>query len=349
MTRIVEIIVRSTGRNGGGTNAAAGPFPARIVSLAPIWGVGLLLLLYTGTYLFNPEVPGNNHNPCCTSGWLGWSDQGRYYASASAFEAGDLRPDEHWYPLGYPLLAVPFGFLKAHRFFLVDLACLLATFLVFIRFARRLAVSDGAAALLFLLTTCADTMILRQWVIPWTTSPSAVLIWLLLLVAAGQAAGERRPFLLGMLAMALPLFRPTDAIVSAICLAWAAMADLRAGRLRVRHIGLVAAGGGVLLLPYAALYLAIYGPHPTPYTLHSQEIGFTAQNPVWRAYVLLIEPRQWFFAGRGLFARMPWLILGVAGAIAAWLRPGPARLLSLCLTAYCLLFVAYVDLLPTGV
>ncbi len=115
-----------------------------------------------------------------------------------------------------------------------------------------------------------------------------------------------------------------------------------------RDIALVVAGLALPILPYAALYLVIYGLHPTAYMINSGSIGLTLHNPVWRAYVLLIEPRQWFFAGEGVLERIPWLLFGFAGALWAWRRGAALALLSVCLIAYCLFFLCYVDLLPTG-
>jgi hypothetical protein len=80
----------------------------------------------------------------------------------------------------------------------------------------------------------------------------------------------------------------------------------------------------------------------------SRQIGFTVHNPIWRAYVLLIEPRQWFFEGQGLMRRMPWLLFGFSGAVWALRRGGAASLLAACLLAYGILFTCYVDLLPTS-
>jgi hypothetical protein len=312
------------------------------------WTVLLLTALYTVYYLDDSARPGNNSRPCCIKGWIGWWDQGQYYASVWALAAGDLDPNRHWYPLGYPLLAMPFKFLGSHPFFPIDLASLLICYAAFLAFARRTGVSTIAAVTVFLLTVCADPLLFKQWAIPWTTSPGAATTWALLATAAAYLGGRRRPFLLGFLAASLPLFRPTDAIISVICLGWVALAELRISRLRALHVGAVVLGGLTPLIPYAALYLAIYGPVATPYMVHSKDIGFTLHNLVWRAFVLLLEPRQWFFAGEGLLARIPWLILGFAGALVAWRRMGPTALLAACLIAYCLVMLAYVDLLPTG-
>jgi hypothetical protein len=308
----------------------------------------LLAVLYTGFYLANPATPASNPDPSCFRGWIGWGDQGFYYKSAHALWVGNLDPGAHWYPLGYAMLAVPFALLGSHPFFFVDLAALIAAYAGFIVFARRVDVSPPIATVLFLLTSCADTLIFKQWVIPWSTTPAAAVIWGLLAVSSSHLQGDRRPFLLGVLAGALPLLRPTDGIISGICLAWVAVADLRGRRLRRRDALLAAAGVAALVLPYLALHLAIYGPHPSQYMLNSRGIGFTAHNLLWRAYVLLIEPRQWFFAGQGLLRRMPWLLFGFAGALWGLRRGGAAALLAACLIAYGVLFLCYVDLLPTG-
>ncbi len=312
-----------------------------------------LALLYTGFYLADPALPGNQLDPCCVKGWLGWGDQGFYYQSLAALAKGDLDPSHHWYPLGYSLLAVPFTFLRNNAFFPVDLASLLITYGAFLVFARRVGVSTPAAVIVFLLTVCADPLLFEQWAIPWNTSPSAALIWSLLAVAAvylqgGHLRGTRKPLLLGALAGGLPLIRPTDALISGIVLLWLLADDIKNGHANWRDFASLAVGGGSPIAAYGLLHAAIYGWHETTYMTNSQWIGFTAHNPVWRAYVLLIEPRQWFFFGRGLLARMPWLLLGLAGSLWVWRGRGPAALLSTCLLAYCLLFLSYVDLLPTG-
>ena len=313
-----------------------------------VYGGFLLLVLYIGFYLANPMAPGNSFDPCCIRGWIGWGDQGFYYKSAAALAAGNLNPDFHWYPLGYAILAAPFEFLGNHPFFPVDAICLIAVYTAIILFARRVGISPTVAAIIVLLTLCADRFMFEQWAIPWTTTPAAALIWGLLAASAAHLQGQRQPFLIGLFAAALPLTRPTDGIVSAVCVAWVGMAELRAARLKWRDLAWLAVGVALPILPYAALHLAIYGPNATQYMLNSRGVGFTAHNPIWRAYVLLIEPRQWFFTGEGLIPRMPWLLLGGAGALWAFWRGGAAALLSACLIVYCALYLCYTDLLPTN-
>jgi len=314
----------------------------------PALGGGALAVLYIVFYLAYPATPGGTLEPCCFRGWIDWGDQGFYYRSARALWSGDLDEGQHWYPLGYPLLGAPFTFLGNHPFFFVDLIALIAAYAGFIAFARRIGVSPAMAAFLFLLTTCADTVMFEQWVIPWTTTPAAAVIWGLLAIGAGHLQGDRRPLLLGVLAGALPLLRPTDAVLSAICLAWLAVADLVAKRLRPRDVLLVSAGVAVPLLPYLALHLAVYGPHLSKYMIVSRMMGFTTHDLIWRAYVLLIEPRQWFFDGHGLMQHRQWLLFGFAGAVWILRRGGPAAMLGACLIAQFVLYLCYVDLLPTG-
>jgi hypothetical protein len=308
-----------------------------------------LIVLYAGFYLGEPLEPGNNLNPCCAAGWITWADQGRYYRSAFALADGNLDPRLHWYPLGYALVAAPFNFLRSNIFFVVDLLGLLGAYAGFVLFARRVGIAAVTAVILFLLCVCTDAFLFRQWAIPWSTTPSAGLIWGMLAVAAAYLQGQRHPFLLGLLAGALPLFRPADALLGAICLFWVGADAVLRRQLSWRDAGLAILGALVLILPYAALHLRIYGPHATAYMADSRNVGFTLHNLAWRAYVLLIEPRQWFFAGQGIIERIPWLLLGFAGSLYALRGRGLDALLSACLTAYCLLFLAYVDLLPTGV
>jgi hypothetical protein len=119
--------------------------------------------------------------------------------------------------------------------------------------------------------------------------------------------------------------------------------------LRLRYIAMLAVGGAIAVVPYAALHVAIYGWNETPYMAIASQIGFTLHNPIWRAYVLLLEPTQWFFSGQALVAREPWLLLGFAGSIFVWRRRGAAALLSTCLISYYIIYVAFVDLLPINI
>jgi len=145
------------------------------------------------------------------------------------------------------------------------------------------------------------------------------------------------------------LFRPPEAVLATACVMAALITDIHGKRLRLSDAGYFLAGAALPVVPYALLYLHIYGLHPTEYTLISQKIGFTLYDIGWKAYVLLIEPRGWFMDGEGLLRRAPWIALGIGGIVPALARSrGPTKLLAVVLVLHAVLYLSYVDLLPTG-
>ncbi len=223
---------------------------------------------------------------------------------------------------------------------------LLLAYWGFIAFARRVDVSPLWAVPLFIATN-ADPWLFRQWVIPWSSTPSAALAWLLLAATAAHMQGTRRPLVLGLLAAPLPLIRPMDVLIAVPCLLWAAWTDVARRRMRARDVALAILGALIVVLPYAVLYRRIYGLHQTPYMVMSRQMGFTYHHPIWRAFTLFIEPRAWFLQGVGLLQRCPWLILGFGGVLLAW-RNRALALLAVCLVIYCATYLCYIDLLPSG-
>ncbi|MBN9510457.1 MAG: hypothetical protein J0I21_15255 [Alphaproteobacteria bacterium] len=322
-------------------------------------GAASLAILYTGCYLGHPALPGNR--PGYPLGWWSWFDQGNYLRSAQHLRALDLAPAFHWYPVGYALLAAPFTrLLPMHAFYFVDLAALLAAYLGFLSFARRLSVRALWAVPIFVLSSVADRDLLATWAEPWNTTASAGAIWLFLaLMAAEMTAGELAPERLlrlaaiGALGAAIGAIRPSDTFIPALWVGGGALHALVARRPRWGELGAVAIGAAAVAVPFGALYLAIYGPHPSDYVLRSRAIGFVFGQLPWKTVVLLLQPRPWFPDGAGLAARFPWLVLAFAGILpAAWMARGGARLavvlLAASLVLYWALFFSYVDLLPSG-
>jgi hypothetical protein len=310
-------------------------------------GAVVLTLLYTRRYLAFPQLPGNQS--AYPLGWWGWTDQSKTLESARALAQWDLTAAHHWYPLGYAILGAVFGETShAHDFFFVDAGLLLAAYLGFVAFARRCGVPAAWSVVLFVFAAGADHKLFDQWVIPWNTTATAGLIWLLLATTAAHLDGVRRPLLLGVLAASIPLVRPTEALLAAPCVLAALAVDLSAHRLRRADILRFMVGAGVVAVPYLALYLRIYGPHPTDYMVTSDRVGFTLYDLGWKAYVILIEPRFWFMDGEGLLHRVPWMALGIAGIVPAFCRGRRSALLALLLLIHGVLYLSYVDLLPTG-
>ena len=323
----------------------------------------VLVLVYVQAYLGNAARPGRSHG--WPLGWWGWWDQSLYLRSARAFADGSFSPDQHWYPLAYPLIGAPFvGFWPRHAFFVPDLLCLVAAYVAFLAFAEAAGVAAGWAALLFLLSSVAFEVLQAVWAEPWSSTLSTALIWWLLALTARHLVPptvERRrdvrvapSIATGVLAVCIVFTRPTDALVVAI---WGAGVAGFAVRDRARRsvLALWPIGAGMLLasVPAILLWLRIYGAAPSPYVIQSRSIGFEFHALWWKTALLLLTPQPWFPAGSGMIARFPWLLFGIAGILALpWIMRGRAlgllALLAAMIVGYCVLFFAYVDLLPTG-
>lgn len=235
--------------------------------------------------------------------WSGWADQGRYLVSATAFAHLRLDPAEHWYPLLYPLLGAPFVWLwPTVPFLLVDCACFIGAYLGFAAVARRFGVGPWLATLLFAASTILYPEIGRRWLEPWTTTPSAALIWLVIAgtLAIFDGPVRRRTAVGTALCMAaIPLVRPGDLLMVAVL---GAMAGWRL--LARRELGRIALIATIVLAcwtAYLALHLAIYGPHLSDYDRLSAAYGENFAWLGWKAYVLMPIPERGFPTGRGCF------------------------------------------------
>jgi hypothetical protein len=313
----------------------------------------LLTLWYSWAYLAYPETPGRR--PLFPLGWWGWFDQSRTLMSATALSRGDLSPARHWYPLGYAVIGAPFiRALSVHAYFFIDLAALLVAFAAFCRFARQCGIPACWSVAVFLFATLSSRQMFDQWAIPWNTTPAAALTWLLLALVTTGGGGRMRAVGTGVVAGCIPLFRPTDAVLVGTCLGVAFAGEMLVAEGRAARRGVMlrwcwlAAGGVPPVLAYAALHLAIYGPRPSEYMRDSRAIGFTFYDLPWKAYVILLDPRAWFGEGEGLMRRCPWIALAIAGLVPALRLGRPMVVLAAMLAAHAMLYLSYVDLLPTG-
>jgi len=289
-------------------------------------------------------------------GFVFWSDQDRYLQSARAFARGDLHPDQHWYPLLFPLLLAPFaGLPPLYEALIPDFACYVLAYLGFRRFARGFGLGPVGAAVLFVPTTIAWPHTGDSWIQPWTTTPSAALIWGALALAADvlrdtpRATRTGRMIACGAMLGLIPVSRPGDIVISGIIGLFMLVALVRRGTWR----SLVPLVGAALvpLVVAAVLHLAIYGAVPSDYMRLSATYGEQFGRIGWKAYVLLIEPRPWYPEGRGLFAVLPWVPFGLCGIVhAALVRRDRmvAAMTALALLAYCTMALCYMDLVPSG-
>lgn len=300
-----------------------------------------------------------------TSGWFGWADAGKYLRAAVAWSGFDLRPGEHWYPPGYPMLgALGRALTPGHPFYVPDLVALVGAGWVFaLLTAELLDRRPGARALgaaVFAATTVLNTAALDIWVMPWTTTPATLAIYACLLAAMRFAArpAPRTCFWAGFAGGAVALFRPTEAALTLLASGLAmALAALRR-RVPLRRFGLaVLAGLAGVALPAAAFLggeAATGGFRPDGYIAFSRDIGFE-----WRLIPLhwvgiFGDPRPLWPGERGLVEAFFWIVPGTLGLILApWCCAGATRanhrLVAGATVLHCAVFLAYRDMHPNQV
>ncbi|PZW48791.1 hypothetical protein C8P66_104208 [Humitalea rosea] len=283
--------------------------------------------------------------PVAANNWFGWHDQGRYLEAALAWQRGDLDVARHLYMPGYPLLAVPFlqdvpllGLPLADPFLPANLVSLLASLWLLAGIAVRLAPGLRHAGLLgtlaFVTAMLSSPQSLDAWVVPWSTSPATALILLCLWAALRFHAAPDRPrwaFVAAFAGAAILAFRPTDmavALVPAALLAGWALATSRASWRAWARTGLAGVAGVALALGLLAIfYVPIYGFAQSPYMAGSARTGFEWRLLPLRWVTLMLDPRPLLPQGRGLISAFPWIVSGLAGALALMLLPsrGPGR------------------------
>jgi hypothetical protein len=297
--------------------------------------------------------------------WQGWADQDHYLASARAWAAWNLDAGKHHYPPGYSLLGALFAHLTpAQPFLLPDLACVVASLLLFVRIAAyllpELPAGQVLAALCFLVATTLLKACAVLWAVPWTTTVECPLLLLSLLLALrfGKTLATRDAALLGFAGGLGALVRPGDsALVLALCggfCAWRVAIARPGWRVALMCAGSLAAGTVAGLLPALGLHLAMHGLTAGAYGAKSAGIGFEPRLIGLRFSSIVIDPRP-LFSGYGMVTVFPWIIPGVAGMILGCLpRHGPGRaaaaniLVASSVAFYCALYFAYRDLNAPG-
>lgn len=346
-----------------------GKIPARPAPLPAALWLALLALafcLYTLAYFATPALPGNPEAP---EGWWGWFDQGEYLKSVQAFAGGTWRSVAHYYPPLYPWLGSLFVSLwPGHPFFLVDFAGLALHLAALVVVGRRLATWPVVLAAIVATFLLFPGLTVTQWTTPWTTSVSAGLTSLMLLVAARfDARGWRLDGPGGIVALILFSFawgsmiavRPLEVVVDlplALAVYWRLFRtetglfrrDFRpAAALRLAVPIVVAGLVGPAL--FVAFNLATAGTPLGAYVRYSQ--GFFEFHSLLRktlsllfdSATLYVEPGQALADG---FWPLPLALAVVAGAL-VW-GTTLARLVALTVLAQIALYIPYGDLLPNG-
>lgn len=327
-------------------------------------GVVALIAAYVYTDFTFPLTPGNRAST--PLGWWAWDDQRQYLIGAKALLRGDFNSDQHLYPPLYPLIGALF--LKAAPtapYFWPDLALMLAYFGFFVAvFRHYIGIAPAVVCALAGMLLYSD--IRAQWLMPWTTTPAAVLILAALLlldrawrrgndgdwtarIGAANAAG------FGLALGLLAADRPVDVAVTApLWLAYACLvlsaAQTRGHRYVFATAGAGLAGVAAAAIPYLLFNLASYGTPLGRYLAHNAKMEFDPSVLPMAFYSHLLSSAPLFAEPHDDWSsRIPLVLLGVLflPASVAW-GPLTLRLIAACGLIEFFVYYCDHDIIPTG-
>jgi hypothetical protein len=145
-------------------------------------------------------------------GWWGWFDQGQYFRSAAALSRFDLRPESHWYPLGYPALgAILYPIVPTHAFLIPNVLCFLGIIWllnrIYLQFLGR-----TEAAVLIALSVLWTNEVMENLVLPWNTIPTHLLTYAIVYLMVFGPLTNRRYLASGFFAGLIFSARPGDVL-----------------------------------------------------------------------------------------------------------------------------------------
>lgn len=291
--------------------------------------------------------------------WSTWFDQSRYFRSAHAWAVGNLTASNHYYPAGYPLLGAAFvRAFPSDPFFLVDLASFVVVAVGFTQIARRY-VPFTVAAILFVASSVMNYALFREYIIPWTTSPIAALIVVLIAFLQRGIHLRRDYFLFGLLAGAIILIRPIDIVVTLPMYATLLLRWFNGGRghailsrLRERAGELVALTTGSLIGPlaYCLLNLRIYGTVLGSYVAEAGQAGFSLSLVPQHFVTIFVDSASLYGDPHdALLHTYPLMFLSFVGMTLAIFRgPELLRCVALSIALQFVCYLSYGGMLPTG-
>jgi Domain of unknown function (DUF4214) len=290
-------------------------------------------LIYCVAYLSILWLPGNSEYPL---GWWGWQDQSQYLKSAAGLASGNLDPSQHWYPLVYPLLAMPFfRLVPNHAFFVVNLAAFVAMAGLMMWLGWQLRVGLLGGALSFLIGVLLPGFLLQLYVEPWSTTPIAAIYigaFVLYLAIMDHGVTVGRLALLAGLVTAVPAIRPVDVLP---LLPVVLHVLLQVARLRTSG-------------SYLVLHWSIYGFAPSPYLKVVRQIGLQPAIIPFRYFMNFVDPRPFFGTDAGILERYPLVMVGLWGLIFVTLFVRRLLAIATAIWMALALYLAYPDLPPTA-
>jgi hypothetical protein len=284
----------------------------------------LAIVAYFIGYLSYVATPGNLED--YFMGWFGWHDQGMYLKSAEAIAQGNLSAATYVYPLGYPLLAVPFlKWLPRHPFLIPNLFFAVGIVLAFYASCRRLVTKIESAGLsLFLIVLSAFTYTAALpggliWsnalIVPWNLIPvffgAYLTIWLLIFNVA-----DFRKLAIVSLAIAFAFFcRPPDILFLGI-LYLAGLKDLKSLKAKLQGAAILAVPCSLVLATILFTKWRIFHSLLSPYDITHAGIGFSLHDLPFKFYLVFIDGSPIYgYKELMLLRQMPWLLLIIPGIV----------------------------------
>jgi hypothetical protein len=349
------------GALSAGRGSEAGPtrrdsIRARLRSVDPLLAALVVsaAAYFAYRYTIEPTRPGM----AFPRGWFGYFDQSSYLRMAHDLSEFRLPAGDFLYGVGYPVVAVPFIWLRLDYdpWLLFDGAAFVfaaaATFIVAGRIFGRLAAGIAGFGLVF------ATPLVVYCLTPWNSTVSLVALTGILLLGTSPRPASWHPYAIGALVAWAFAARYVDALwLGAI--AAVALARTPSGRAWPR---LVAAGATALVLAMPILVAqqrAFGSPFTTPYSLHVG-IGGTTTDDQWAAYDLGKVPRSAFGMfispfllgarqpGSPLLADVFWTIAALPGALIAILSGRFRLLLAVTIVGWIAASVFYLSFRATG-
>jgi hypothetical protein len=326
-----------------------------------------LYITYSLCYLGTEPSPGN---PSLPLGWLAWFDQSNYLSQSASFAKHTWRTTYQYYPPLYPWLGSWFiEFWPAHPFYLIDFAGLAAHAASIVVIGRRCfgmgvaSLSIVGAFVLFPFIT------LDQWAVPWTTSVSAGLGAMLLLIFARFALRDWAVattadwiwiavYSLGY--GAIFAVRPLDVVVwlpaSLIFYAHLFLRSLHPLRLsfplkRAATLTLVVAAGGLLLpILYAYFNYANTGTIEGTYVAVQRGSGYQFYGFLRKFISLFLDSGTVYVESDASIADRFWPVYLAFPLILyySFAARGPLRAAVLTIAAQFAIYTPFGDLLPNG-
>lgn len=326
--------------------------PARW-QMVPLWGcVALLCAVVLGVHA---------HKYPDFSGFFAGVDQRWYLESARAYYANDFAPAHHHYLPLYALIASPFVFWTPWQPFMwPDLLFLVLSLWFFVKIGKRLAPGwpPGVVAACFVIAVMSGRTALAVWVVPWSTTGSAMFAFAAVLATLkfAERPSGNLAWWAATTAVFMAGFRPSDAAVMIACCAPYAVWGLCRSGAGWRVWGRSAAGAltGALFsgwLVFSA-YSRVHGHSASEYVTAAASIGFEWRLLAMRWVMIVLGARPLLPEGVGMAVAWPWIAPGCAGLVLAVMmarrRGGAGVLVATVVVVHWCLYLCYRDLQPYG-